>query len=114
MAFINRVASLGRRASFGVAQRPPVEEKTLRSDRIQVERKVFTVSLRENPRGRFLRITEDVAGRRDNIIIPAPGLEEFAKLLAEFAQTSAATPMLEPPAEAPAPATIENEAEAHA
>jgi hypothetical protein len=99
MAFTNRVASMGRRSAFGVAQRSPVEEKTLRSDRIQVERKVFTVSLRENPRGRFLRITEDVAGRRDNIIIPAPGLEEFAKLLAEFAQTSAQTPPVVPTVE---------------
>jgi hypothetical protein len=114
MAFINRVASLGRRASFGVAQRTPVEEKTIRSDRIQVERKVFTVSLRENPRGRFLRITEDVAGRRDNIIIPAPGLEEFAKLLAEFAQTSAATPMeiatVDAPAAVPAEHSVEQPA----
>ena len=37
----------------------------------------FVFALKENPRGRFLRITEDVSGRRDTIIIPAPGLEDF-------------------------------------
>lgn len=46
------------------------------SEQIQVERKTFTFELRENPRGRFLRITEDVGGRRDTIIIPAPGLDK--------------------------------------
>lgn len=31
-----------------------------------------------------MRITEDVGGRRDTIIIPAPGLEDFKKLLEEM------------------------------
>jgi len=48
------------------------------SDRITIERKQFFFDLKENPRGRFLRITEDVGGRRDTIIIPATGLELFA------------------------------------
>ena len=39
-------------------------------------------------RGRFLRITEDVGGRRDNIIIPAPGLEDFKKLLEEMVKAA--------------------------
>ena len=49
-------------------------------------------ALKENPRGRFLRITEDVGGRRDTIIIPAPGLEEFKKLVDEMAKASDETP----------------------
>jgi len=44
--------------------------------------------LKENPRGRFLRITEDVGGRRDIIIIPSTGLEEFQKLLEEMVKAS--------------------------
>ncbi len=64
-----------------------VEERTLRCDRIQIERKTFTLSLRENPRGRFLRITEDVAGRHDTIIVPATGLEEFLALLGNVVRT---------------------------
>ena len=55
--------------------RQPVQEDTLKSEQIQIERKTFNLTLKENPRGRFLRITEDVGGRRDTIIIPAPGLE---------------------------------------
>ena len=53
----------------------------LLSERIRVERKVFSFDLRENPRGRFLRITEDVGGRRDAIVLPATGLEEFREII---------------------------------
>ena len=63
--------------------RAGVAEETLRTDKIQIERKTFVFALKENPRGRFLRITEDVNGRRDTIIIPAPGLEDFKKILDE-------------------------------
>ncbi len=56
----------------------------LKSENIAVERKSFIFDLRENPRGRFLRITEDANGRRDSIVIPAPGLEEFRRVLDEI------------------------------
>jgi len=69
-----------------------MNEETLKAGKIQIERKTFILSLKENPRGRFLRITEDVGGRRDTIIVPAPGLEEFKKLLDEMAKASAETP----------------------
>ncbi len=59
-------------------------EETIRSEKIQIERKTFVFTLKENPRGRFLRITEDVNGRRDTIIIPATGLEEFKQLFDEM------------------------------
>ena len=72
--------------------KPPVNEETLKSAKIQIERKTFVLALKENLRGRFLRITEDVGGRRDTIIIPAPGLEDFRKLLDEMLQASAETP----------------------
>jgi hypothetical protein len=61
--------------------RPPSNESVLHSEKIQIERKTFLFTLKENPRGRFLRITEDVGGRRDSIIIPSTGLKEFAKTL---------------------------------
>jgi PurA ssDNA and RNA-binding protein len=51
------------------------------SDRIQIERKQFYFDLKENPRGRFLRITEDVGGRRDTIIIPSTGLDQFLEVI---------------------------------
>ena len=65
----------------GYPPKPPVQEDTLKTEKIQIERKTFVFTLKENPRGRFLRITEDVNGRRDNIIIPSTGLEEFKKIM---------------------------------
>ncbi len=56
-------------------------DQVLKSENIAVERKNFIFDLRENPRGRFLRITEDANGRRDSIVIPAPGLEDFRRVL---------------------------------
>jgi len=56
-------------------------DNELLSEKIKVERKVFTFNLRENPRGRFLRITEDVGGRRDAIVVPASGLKEVRDVL---------------------------------
>jgi hypothetical protein len=72
--------------------KPPVVEDTLKSGEIQIERKNFIFSLKENPRGRFLRITEDVGGRRDTIIIPSTGLAEFKKLVDEMVLASEAVP----------------------
>jgi hypothetical protein len=79
-----------RIASSG--QKPGAHEDTLRSEKLQIERKTFLFALKENPRGRFLRITEDVAGRRDTIIVPAPGLEEFRKMLESMERTAAESP----------------------
>jgi len=72
--------------------RPPVNEETLKTDKVQIERKTFVFTLKENPRGRFLRITEDVGGRRDTIIIPAPGLEDFRKILDEMVKAAGEPP----------------------
>ena len=46
-----------------------VVDNQLLSERIQIERKQFFFDLKENPRGRFLKITEEVGGRRDTIIM---------------------------------------------
>jgi hypothetical protein len=88
-----RPSPYGQRSAAGF--KPAVAEDTLRSEKIQIERKTFVFTLKENPRGRFLRITEDVGGRRDTIIIPAPGLEDFRKMVEEMAQAA-----LEPPSQA--------------
>jgi len=75
--------------------RPGVIEETLKTDKIQIERKTFVLALKENPRGRFLRITEDVNGRRDTIIVPATGLEDFKRLVDDMTKASAETPAKE-------------------
>jgi hypothetical protein len=89
----------GGSSSFGSGmgqQRPPVVEETIKTDKIQVERKTFVISLKENPRGRFLRITEDVGGRRDTIILPATGLGEFKRVVDEMVRASEASPVKTP------------------
>lgn len=60
------------------------QEETLQTTKVQIERKTFVFTLKENPRGRFVRITEDVGGRRDTIIIPSTGLEDFRKAFEEM------------------------------
>ena len=37
--------------------KPPVAEDTLKSSKVQIERKTFVLALKENTRGRFLRIS---------------------------------------------------------
>lgn len=85
-----------RPSPFGHRQygspKPAVNEETIRSEKVQIERKTFLFALKENPRGRFLRITEDVGGRRDTIIIPAPGLDDFKKLLDDMVRAASETP----------------------
>ena len=76
--------------------KPPVQEDTLKTEKIQIERKTFVFTLKENPRGRFLRITEDVGGRRDTIIVPSTGLEEFKKLVDEMVKASGEIPEKKP------------------
>ena len=68
----------------------------LLSEKIQIERKQFFFDLKENPRGRFLRITEDVGGRRDTIIIPSTGLEAFRDMLDEVIRANEASSVAEP------------------
>lgn len=83
----------------GAGDKPGVKEDTIKTDKIQIERKTFVFALKENPRGRFLRITEDVGGRRDTIIIPAPGLEDFRRVLDDLIKWSNEHPAEEAPLE---------------
>lgn len=64
--------------------KPPSQDTTIRSERLQVERKTFVIALKENDRGRFLRIVEESKGHRDMIIVPSTGLEDFNKILSEL------------------------------
>ena len=50
---------------------------------LQVERKHFLIEFRENERGRFLKIIEEAHGRRNTIIVPSTGLDEFTAAVDE-------------------------------
>ncbi|MGB8354751.1 MAG: PUR family DNA/RNA-binding protein [Chthoniobacteraceae bacterium] len=54
------------------------------SEKITIDRKIFFLDLKENNRGRFLKITEDVGGRRDTIMLPAEAFLEFSEALARL------------------------------
>jgi hypothetical protein len=56
-------------------------EDSIANESIQIERKQFSFDLRENRRGILLRVTEEVRGHRDTIIIPATGLRDFSDAL---------------------------------
>ena len=92
-----RPSPYGHHKPYG-SPKPPVNEDTLRSEKIQIERKSFQFTLKENPRGRFLRITEDVGGRRDTIILPATGLADFKRVIDEMVRASDEAPSKTPAA----------------
>lgn len=94
-----RPSPYGHRGFSPGPPKPQVNEDTLKTDKVQIERKTFVFTLKENPRGRFLRITEDVNGRRDNVIIPATGLDEFRRILDEMVKASNEIPIKTPPEE---------------
>ena len=58
----------------------------LASEKITIERKIFFLDLKENQRGRFLKITEDVGGRRDTIMLPATAFRDFAEAFARLVE----------------------------
>ena len=51
------------------------------SEKVAFERKIFFLDLKENQRGRFLKITEDVGGRRDTIMLPSGAFKDFLDAL---------------------------------
>ena len=60
---------------------PQGPDEALASEKVQVDRKVFFLDLKENQRGRFMKITEDVGGRRDTIMLPAAAFKDFLEAL---------------------------------
>jgi len=58
-----------------------VPDAPIATEKVIIDRKIFFLDLKENARGRFMKITEDVGGRRDTIMLPAPAFEDFAAAL---------------------------------
>ena len=67
----------------------PAANQPIASEKISIERKIFFLDLKENQRGRFLKITEDVAGRRDTIILPREGFQDFVEALSRLVEFEA-------------------------
>ncbi len=58
---------------------------------VQVERKNFSIQFRENERGRFLRIIEEAHGRRNTVIVPSSGLDDFFAAMQVVLEAAAAS-----------------------
>jgi len=52
---------------------------------LQVEHKLFYFDLKENPRGRYLKISEKTSGSRSTIIVPLAGVVWFVDLFTYYA-----------------------------
>ncbi|KAF3785987.1 hypothetical protein EJ110_NYTH24006 [Nymphaea thermarum] len=52
----------------------------LLSKTLQVEHKLFYFDLKENPRGRYLKISEKTSATRSTIIVPVNGIVYFLDL----------------------------------
>jgi hypothetical protein len=74
--------------------RPRVPEVMLKELFVQVERKLFVLALKQNERGRFLRLTEEASAKHTTVIIPSTGLQELHQALGELI---AANDSLPPP-----------------
>lgn len=59
------------------------DEKTLARRDIQIERKQLSIEMRENFRGRFLRIVEKCGGKANVVILPDTGINDFFAALDE-------------------------------
>ncbi|MFT4547286.1 MAG: hypothetical protein ACI8XO_000092 [Verrucomicrobiales bacterium] len=96
---------------------PRAHHQPLYSEKVFSDRKIFFMDLKENDRGRFVKITEDVRGRRDTIMLPIEALDEFLEALnrvADFEEDLDAHPAdLENESEE-AEAEVKTEAEAPA
>ena len=57
---------------------------------LEVERKYFTAQLRQNERGKFLRIVEETQGRRNTVIVPSSGFAGFLEMINDILSTEAA------------------------
>ena len=65
-----------------------VQSDLLHTEKILADRKVFFLDLKENARGKVVKITEDVAGNRDTIMVPAEILDDFIAALQDIQSTS--------------------------
>jgi hypothetical protein len=67
------------------AAAPGVGDVELVCKTLQVEHKLFYFDLKENPRGRYLKISEKTSGSRSTIIVPIAGVVWFVDLFNYYA-----------------------------
>ena len=64
------------------------DERPIHTEKILADRKIFFLDLKENGRGQFVKITEDVRGRRDTIMVPIEFLDDFIDALEDIREVA--------------------------
>jgi hypothetical protein len=64
------------------------DDRPIHTEKILADRKIFFLDLKENGRGQFVKITEDVKGRRDTIMVPIEFLDDFIDALEEIREVA--------------------------
>ncbi len=67
-------------------------DNIIEAKELQIERKHFYVELRENDRVKLLRITEEAHGRRNSIIVPSTGVDDFTAAISEVLANNGSAP----------------------
>lgn len=65
-----------------------VDSDLLHTEKILSDRKTFFLDLKQNNRGMVVKITEDVSGNRDTIMVPAEILGDFIDALTDIKATA--------------------------
>ena len=65
-----------------------VDNDLLHTEKILSDRKTFFLDLKQNSRGMVVKITEDVSGNRDTIMVPAEILGDFIAALTDIKTTA--------------------------
>jgi len=95
-AFMRELAAMVAVANESAGtEMPPLAafgEEILKNGQMHAEHRTFTFQLKQNDRGRFLRIIEEKPGRLNTIIIPSEALEEFKKWVVEMAKAAKKKP----------------------
>lgn len=65
-----------------------MDQEVLHTEKILADRKIFFLDLKENSRGRVVKITEEVGGNRDTIMVPAEILGDFIDALTDIRTTA--------------------------
>ena len=61
-----------------------MEDDIICTEKIIAERKTFFLDLKQNARGKVVRITEKVSSNRDRIMVPAEILDDFIAALQDL------------------------------
>eukprot|EP00252_Welwitschia_mirabilis_P001830 TRINITY_DN11775_c0_g1_i1.p1 TRINITY_DN11775_c0_g1~~TRINITY_DN11775_c0_g1_i1.p1 ORF type:complete len:258 (-),score=51.47 TRINITY_DN11775_c0_g1_i1:350-1123(-) len=70
-----------------------ISESELISKTLQAEQKFFYFDLKENPRGRYLKISEKTSGSRNTIIVPVDGIPWFIDIFTYYVDGAESNPV---------------------